>query len=833
MVTRIHIVFCLFAWLLCQSQSIDSLESGYDKYYNTSLLKSSPSGEYLVFYHQNSFGKNEDELFNTISKKSINLGKYLNYKFLGDQHLLMLDNDKARFHNLKRNDYKDLPGNYNSKIVQKFSSTVLHDNHSKNLLYCDRNGLKIWGASNVGVYDIDEKMNRVAFFNGKTVNIRSLNSDLVKSFAVNDDIKWLKMYNGKIYFAAIDPSQIRMYTLDLKSDKITDQIIDADPAFVFADSMISYFEIRENEHFMFPLFLKSKMDFKENPELKITYTNISSKDNILNEHLGIYNLKEKRYEYHPEAENRLPLYKFLNEKGDFVVFNDGLDKSENEDNVTRDFKLVLNYGDENFSIDQITSNDGNYLWDYSTRKFIYFKDKKWRCRKVDTGEDLELLPEDSEGWSSIFRNGISKNPEAAPVKVADSSSVLLSDQFDYFLLNLKTGKLERITQGQEKRIKYNLQLSRDHFPASLWNVKLAEIDLSKDLLFKLENKELFKFGFAKYTHKNKNTTIYEQGHYKEAIPYNNGMLLLSEFAFEPLAVTKVEKNKKEVVYEALGKERKFLETMQYRVFQYTTSYGTSNAALLFPINYDKQKKYPLIANIYENQTNNLLYFDIPNLRARDGLNYMHYLLNGYFVLLTDLQFDLKNVKLGMIESLEKSIDTASSMVSIDQKNMGVFGLSQGAYETGLVLGNSNYFKTGVVGVMIADLVSFALSNTRIKYEPNYLRVENQQGRMRVSLFDDWDNYLQNSPIYHLKNVNSPVLIWTGSKDPNIPPAQSKMFFLGMKRLQKNAVLLEYTKETHTVSSRKNQLDLNSKIFDWFEYYLKNKQPAKWMLPLTK
>jgi len=833
MAIRIHFVISLFIMLFCRGQSTESLEAGYDKYYSTSLLTSSPSGEYIVLNHLNSFGKNEDELFNTENRRSVNLGKYLKYKFLGNAHLLMRKDGTTRFQNLQTNDYLDIPGNYSFTIIQKYNTAVLYDRQAKDLLYCSEKGLKKWVASNVTVYDIDSTMNRLVYFNGKTVNIRSLNSDLNKSFNVDTDIKWLKIYNGKIYFASIDPSEIRIYTMDLKSNKITDQMIYPDPDFVFADSMISYFEIRENEHFIFPLFLKSKKEYKEDPELKITYTNVSSKDNVLNEHLGIYNLKEKLYEYHPEKENRLPLYRFLNDKGDFVVFDDGLDKPENEDNVMRDFKLVLNYGKERFSIDQITSNGGNYLWDYNTRKFIYFKDKRWRCRQIDSGEDRELLPPDSEGWNSTFRRGISKNPEAAPVKVANSSSVLLSDQYDYFLLNLETDELEKITKGQEKMIKYNLQLSKDNFPVSLWNVKLAQIDLRKDLFFKLENKKFFKFGFAKYTRRNKNTSIYVQGHYTEVIPYKNGMLFLSEFALEPLAVTKVEKNKKEVVYEASGEERKVLQTMQYRIFQYTTSYGTSNAALLYPVNYDKRKKYPLIANIYENQTNQVLYFDIPNLRARDGFNYMHYLLNGYFVLLTDFQYDLINVKLGMIESLEKSIDTALLNASVDPENVAVLGLSQGGYETGLALGNSNYFKTGVAGVMISDLVSFALSNTGIRKEPNYLRVENQQGRMRSSLFDDWNNYLENSPIYHLKNVNAPVLIWTGSKDSNVPPTQSKMFFLGMKRLQKSAVLLEYTNETHTIGSRKNQLDLNRKIFDWFEYYLKNKQPAKWMLPLIK
>jgi len=833
MVIRIQIIICLFTLFLCQSQAVDSLESGYDKYYNSALLASSESGEFVILKHHNSFGKNEDELFNTVNKQSISLGKYLNYQFLGDQNLMMNDNAKTRFQNLKTNDYSDIPGNYSSSIIEKYNTAVLYDRQAKELVYCTGSGLKKWGASNVIVYDTNEKLNRMAYFDGKKINIRGLDSDLNKSFVTDDDIKWLKIYNGHLYFASITATHMRLHDMDLKSYQITDQLIDADPGFVFAESLITYFEIRENGHFIFPLYLKDKMDFKEDPELKITYSNVNSKDKYLNHHLGIYNLKEKLYDYHPKKEDLLPLYKFLNEKGDFVVYDQSIDTVEYEDNVVRDLKLFLNYGKESYVINQITAEEGNYLWDQNTRKFIYFKNKRWWCKIIDTGEDREILPLNTAGWSDNFRNGIAKNPESSPVKIVSTSSVLLTNQFDYFVLNLDSYKLEKVTRGEENKVKYKLQLSKDHFPESNWNVRLATVDLSKELLFKLENKEKFHFGFATYSHKNKNTVIYEQGHYREAVHIKNGLLMTSEFAMEPLSITKTQKNNSEIVYKALGNERKVLETMQYKIFQYTTSYGTSQAALLFPVNYDKRKAYPMIVNMYENQTREVQYFDAPHLRARDGFNYMHYLLNGYFVLLPDLQYDLNNVKLGMIESLEKSVDTANSIESIDNKNIGILGLSHGGYETGLALGNSRYFKTGVTGVMISDLISYALSNSAIRTEPNYLRVENHQVRMRNSLFDDWNNYLENSPIYHLKNVSSPVLIWTGVKDPNIPTTQSKMFFLGMKRLRKNAVLLEYINETHTMNSKKNKLDINHKIFEWFEYYLKSKKPAKWMLPLIK
>lgn len=833
MAIRINIITFLMLWLQGLAQTRDSLESGYSKFYNTSLQTVSSSGRYIVLNHINYYGKNEDELFDTLTKKSVGLGKNIGYKFLDDYRLLVTGNFKTRFQNLATNDFVDVPGNYTSKIITKSKSVVLYDVKSKELLNYSSFGLKKWGAADVEVYEIDEVKGRLIYFDGNRVVLRSLSSDFIKHFDVDDDIKWIRVNGDTVYFASIEPSKVRMYSLDLKSYKMNDQLIYPDPAFEFAGLRIDYFEIREGEHFIFPLYLKSKVDQVENPELKITYSNISSKSKVLNCHLGIYNLKTRHYEFDPESKIELPVYKFLNEEGDYIMYDEGADKIENEENVTRDLKLFLDYGKSNYVFKEMSSNDGNYTWDRNTRQFLYFKNERWYSRNIDTEEVRDILNTDKDGWNKDLKKEIEKSPMSNTIVIASNSSVILSNQFDHFVFDLNSYQLKKITNGGEKETKYNFQFSKSNYSTSPWNIHIPHIDLDKELTFYLLDMKTYNSGFAKYVHKQGRTTFYNQGHYKEAIPFKGGMMFTSEFALEPLTVSKMEKNKEEIIYKALVDERQFLQSMRCRILQYTTSYGTSNAALLFPLNYDPKKKYPMVVNVYENQSRKVFGFIIPNLRARDGFNYMHYLLNGYFVLLPDLQYDQKNIKDGIISSLQSSIDTAKLLGSIDDRNIGILGISYGGYETGLALGNSAYFKTGVAGVMVSDLVSVALSNTDIMKEPNYMRVENQQFRMKESLFENWKNYLDNSPIYHLNKVNTPVLIWTGLKDSNINPNQSKSYFLGMKRLQKNAILLEYANETHTLDLQKNRLDANLKIFEWFQYYLKDKQPAKWILPLIQ
>lgn len=695
-------------------------------------------------------------------------------------------------------------------------------------------GNVLWKEKDVSIYQLDVKSNNLIYVSGNHLVIRDLKNLQSKIYKLDSDVQWISSYGRTVYYANIQALKIELYRLDILSNHLSKQIILSPKEFEFTTSLKSYFEVREDEHFILPLYLKSKLYAVENSELKISYSNRNNNEKILNHHLGIYNIREGMWDYQPSAKQKRPVYKFLTEKGDFILFDQSDDIVEDQQNVVLDLNLLLDYGKSSHTLPKKRIDEGNYFWDRDTEQFIYFDFKRWRCYHIRSGEDHDLFTLNINGWETQKNNGLTHSPEVDPIKIKGMSAIMFSNQFDYFIVDLKRHISERITRGEDRNIKYKLQLSKDQYTTSAWNVKFAEIDLEKKMIFKVFNVRTYDSGFATYLHKKKSVHLYQQAHYKEMIPYKDGFFFTSDFAVEPFKLTKYEKGKYIVAYESLKSEKKGFESINYKIFQYETNYGTSNAALLFPLNYKPQQKYPTIVNIYEKKSEaDLLNFLPPYLKTTFGFNYMHYLMNGYIVLLPDLQYETGNVKNSIITSLEKSIDTAKSYAAIDSNKLGIVGLSFGGYETGLALSNSKYFKTGVAGVMVSDLISHALSYSEFNSMPNYRRTENQQLRMKNNVFDDWNNYLENSPIYHLKNVNIPVLIWTGSKDKNISAAQSKMFFLGMKRLQKKAVFLEYANETHNVFLPSNQLDLNIKIWQWFDHYLKNKSAASWISPVTE
>ena len=109
---------------------------------------------------------------------------------------------------------------------------------------------------------------------------------------------------------------------------------------------------------------------------------------------------------------------------------------------------------------------------------------------------------------------------------------------------------------------------------------------------------------------------------------------------------------------------------------------------------------------------------------------------------------------------------------------------------------------------------------------NMWRFEDQQFRMGKSAFEDYKNYITNSPIAYVDKVTTPLLLWAGKKDGNVPYTQSVELHLAMRRANKKSIFLIYNDEQHTIEDDQNQIHLTSTIERWFAYYLKKEISTK-------
>src|SRR5690606_25129881 len=64
--------------------------------------------------------------------------------------------------------------------------------------------------------------------------------------------------------------------------------------------------------------------------------------------------------------------------------------------------------------------------------------------------------------------------------------------------------------------------------------------------------------------------------------------------------------------------------------------------LLYPSQYESEKEYPMITWVYERKSGYIENYSPPSQFDEAGFNVMNYVLNGYFVLLPDIQYSIGN-----------------------------------------------------------------------------------------------------------------------------------------------------------------------------------------------
>ena len=80
----------------------------------------------------------------------------------------------------------------------------------------------------------------------------------------------------------------------------------------------------------------------------------------------------------------------------------------------------------------------------------------------------------------------------------------------------------------------------------------------------------------------------------------------------------------------------------------------------------------------------------------------------------------------------------------------------------------------------------------------------------------------------MQNIETPLLIRFGDRDGAIDWHQGIELFNGMRRMQKNIIMLVYPGENHNLSVKENQLDYAKRQIEFFGHYLKGEKAPDWI-----
>lgn len=91
---------------------------------------------------------------------------------------------------------------------------------------------------------------------------------------------------------------------------------------------------------------------------------------------------------------------------------------------------------------------------------------------------------------------------------------------------------------------------------------------------------------------------------------------------------------------------------------------------------------------------------------------------------------------------------------------------------------------------------------------------------RKRLWEDWDFFLERSPIYYVEKCRTPLLILHGRDDTRVNPGQSLELYRSLKILGQTPVrLVFYPGEGHGNRNAAARYDYNLRMMRWMDHYL--------------
>lgn len=165
---------------------------------------------------------------------------------------------------------------------------------------------------------------------------------------------------------------------------------------------------------------------------------------------------------------------------------------------------------------------------------------------------------------------------------------------------------------------------------------------------------------------------------------------------------------------------------------------------------------------------------------------------------------------------DDTVDAVDHLIAaglVDRDRVGITGGSYGGYASAWgATYHSKRFAASVMFVGISDLIS--------KYGTTDIPREMALVHARRDLYESWQWFLERSPIYHVEQARTPLLILHGEDDPRVHPGQSLELYRHLKTLGRTPVrLVLYPGEGHGNRRSAARLDYNLRMLRWFEHYL--------------
>ncbi|TNE60987.1 MAG: S9 family peptidase, partial [Bacteroidetes bacterium] len=274
-----------------------------------------------------------------------------------------------------------------------------------------------------------------------------------------------------------------------------------------------------------------------------------------------------------------------------------------------------------------------------------------------------------------------------------------------------------------------------------------------------------------------------------------------------------------------------------QLVHWTAPSGEVLDGLLFkPDGFDPNQQYPMLVYFYEKSSDGLHRHREPDF-GRSTINFKMYASRGYLVFVPDIPYHTGYPGESAFNAVMSGVTAMLNRGFVDRSRIGMQGHSWGGYQAAYLVTRTNLFACAEAGAPVSNMTS---AYGGIRWGSGLSRqfqYEQTQSRIGGSLWDYPMRYLENSPLFALDKVQTPLLILHNDEDGAVPWYQGIELFVGLRRLGKPAWLLNYNGEPHWPVKLQNRIDFQTRMQQFFDHYLKGAPQPSWMVrgvpPLEK
>jgi dipeptidyl aminopeptidase/acylaminoacyl peptidase len=505
-------------------------------------------------------------------------------------------------------------------------------------------------------------------------------------------------------------------------------------------------------------------------------------------------------------------------------------------------------------------------------EFIFFeedfKHKNLYMIDLDKKEKdkAQQITRDKNVWSFVF------SPDGQTIAAAVSPKNLVDHRYMFqkiYLLDIKTGKLEQLTENPGKLGEYRFSPDGSKI---VYTGALDRKDHSVSQVFVIDIK----------TKEQKNLTVPDfRGHVKWAVWKDSKTILYysGEGMWPTLSLVPAAGGKRKIILHSQTTGITFRNASFSKDFKYAAFVGSTpnipgdlfywklgqkqvkqltnvnpwlsqrklgkqeiisyksrdewdiEGLLIYPVDYREGQKYPLVVIVHggpESHYSNswLTSYSRPG-QVLAGKGYAIFYPNYR----ASTGYGVKFALVGFRDPAGKEFDDVADGIEFlikkgiaDPERVGLGGGSYGGYAAAWFASYyTKYVRAVCMFVGISNLIS-KRGTTDIPYEDLYVHMKDQ-------LEGNWEFFLKRSPIYWAHQSKTAVLILGGTDDTRVHPSQGMEFYRRLKMNNHPAVrLVRYPGEGHGNRKQPGQIDALYRILQWYDWYVKDKKTLNSPMP---